>query len=664
MVRIGALLALVSCVACEKVPIVDIHAGFTLADAAWFSEEETLFIFYRVEAEQGLGAESQIEISYRTDDGEVAWAPISAFTPVHTHVPVDCGSNARCGSTSLHVAHAPRQVGVRLRYHRDWELNLPATVNLNLIGAGPAYSNRSLIVYGVFDEANAHVQWRARHQFPTLRNEEVEELGLRRTFRISDPQYGDIQQAFDASPYGYASTPACPGDLTPLGWAPVETTERAVFQEDELPDAASAAPIVCAQSTVTDATGTFQAVALARKNPEVRSAFPALRNPIRTNTVVGFVLRPCTQTISEPHRAMQVQRLLLDGAPEICIDNWRDPGFADQLATRFRARIDEVRAQGSDMVLSVVLHHADTSGQLADRIEDALAQVLPFERDKSSPRVSGAFVFDSFGYALVRSQLKQLVLWCPAAQGDDLDQISSAAQRSCPVLPDTPDLKLGPFRFSNLPILPTRAQYLNFIAKYSDAQAGRMRELLFLAPERTPVSQNVQLGDFGVATFFNNEILTAAPSDAFSYCRPEDPRASAVVFRTPLSPDPLPLESLPEAHQQSPQSSYALGLAWDFPFLLRLKYEVVVAGSASAFSLTVPFGISSSDQAYYGTELWQGGEFPLSTALLQCTRFCDHPTFDSAGVYNVGTSFRGSYPKQCYRPRYPVLGDGGFPRDP
>jgi hypothetical protein len=664
MVRIGVLLAVVSCAACEKVPIVDINAGFSLADAAWFSQEETLFIFYRVGAEQGLGAESQIEITYRTDDGEVPWTHISELTTVHTHVPVDCGSKARCGSTSLHVAKAPRQVGVRLRYHRDGELTLPAPVSLNIIGAGPAWSHRSLVVYGVFDEGNTQVQWRARHQFPTLRNEEVQELGLRRTFRVSEPRYGDLDQAFERSPYGYASTPVCPGDLAPLGWAPIETSARAVFQGEELPDAASTASIVCAQSTVTDAKGTFQAVALARKNPEVHAAFPALRNPIRTNTVLGFLLRPCARTISEPHHAMQIQRLLLEGSPEICIDNWRDSGFANQLATRFKARIDEVRTLGRDMVLSVALHHDDTTGQLAGLIETALLQVLPSERDKSSPRVSGAFVFDSFGHTVTRSTLKHLVLWCPAALGDDLDQIPSAAQRSCPLLPDNPDLKLGPFRFSNLPILPTRAQYLNFIGRYSDAQAGRMRELLFLAPERTPISQNVQVGDFGVATFFNNEILTAAPSDAFSFCQPEDPRAAAVVFRTELSPDPLPLELLPEAHQAVPQSSYELGLVWDFPFLLRLEYEVVIAGAATAFSLSVPFGIAVSDQAYYGTELWQGGEFPLSNVLLQCTRFCDHPTFDSAGVYNVGTSFRGAYRKQCYRPRYPVPSDGGFPLDP
>ena len=33
--------------------------------------------------------------------------------------------------------------------------------------------NRSLQVYGVFDETNSWVQWRGRHFFPTVRNQEA-----------------------------------------------------------------------------------------------------------------------------------------------------------------------------------------------------------------------------------------------------------------------------------------------------------------------------------------------------------------------------------------------------------------------------------------------------------------------------------------------------------
>ena len=129
-----ALAAALACGACKKLPLTDVGAGFTLSDASWFAEEETLFIFYRVEAQQGLGPFSQIEITYRTDTTLQPWTPIGELTTVHTHLPVDCGIEARCGSTSLHVADPVREVGVRLRYHREGEMVLPADTRLNIIG--------------------------------------------------------------------------------------------------------------------------------------------------------------------------------------------------------------------------------------------------------------------------------------------------------------------------------------------------------------------------------------------------------------------------------------------------------------------------------------------------------------------------------------------------
>jgi hypothetical protein len=54
------------------------------------------------------------------------------------------------------------------------------------------------------------------------------------------------------------------------------------------------------------------------------------------------------------------------------------------------------------------------------------------------------------------------------------------------------------------------------------------------------------------------------------------------------------------------ENAYELGIAWDFPFLLRMEYESIAAGSLGVFGLSVPFGISSSDQSYYGTEMWTG----------------------------------------------------------
>lgn len=656
--------ALASVAACDKVPLIDINARFALADATWFEEEQTLFVFYRVDADQGLGADTQVELTWRSDDAEQPWAPLSTLTPVHTHLAVDCGTKQICGSISLHVARVPTHVAVRMRYHRDGAVTLDAPVTFNVVGIGAPHTHRSLLVYGVFDERNLHVQWRARHQFPTLRNQEVQALGLRRLFLVEDPRHGDLAPP-DGNPYGYGASAACPAGLTPLGFGPVQTTDRAVFDPTELPLSASTSASICAAATVTDALGTFTTAALARKNPEVRPAFPALRSPIRDNTAIGFVLRPCNRTISEPHLSMQVQRLLLEGAPEVCIDDWSDAGFVGRLVTRFRSSIDLVRPQGRDMVLVLALHHDDQSGQIAALLEQALAQVLPFERDKSSPRVSGAFVFDTRAHSIATPDLRRVVLWCPSnLVGDDLEQFPAASERSCPLMPDIPDLVVGPVKANVLPILPTRPQYLTFIDKYSDAQAGKMKKLTYRAPERTPVSENLLVGDFGVVTFFNNEVLTPAPTDTFSFCAPEDQLLNLVVFRSALVAEPLPLAALPEFHATLPQPSYALGLAWDFPYLLRLEYEVVVAGAATAYSFTVPFGVGSNAEAYYGSPQWETGEFPLAETLLQCTRFCTHPTFDSAGVYNVNAPFEPTYRAQCYRPRYPMPGEGGFPLDP
>ncbi len=667
MGRALSILAILALAACgkvfSKVPIVDIEAGFTLADISWFEAEETLFVFYRVEAQQGIGPESQLELSYRTDDVELPWTPLDQLTPVHTHVPVDCGVNTKCGSLSLHVTKAPTRVALQLRYHRDGAMTLPATVTYNIVGLGPPHLSRSLLVYGVFDESNNRMQWRARHQFPTLRNQQVQDLGLRRWFKVADPAYGDLGPVVLENPYGYGLADSCPPGLAALGFGPLETTERAIFDSNTLPLSASTSPAVCARATTTDAKGTFETMTIARRNPEVRAAFPSLRSPIKNDTPVGFLLKPCQRVISDQHLAMQQQRLLLQDPVEVCLDNWTNPNFSTNLAGTIRSRVDQVRAQGNDMVVTVALHHDDTSGRLAGAVEQALLQVLPFERDKSSPRVSGAFVFDSYGYTITHAELGRLALWCPAKRPDDLSQVTGASLQSCPLQSDIPDLTLGPFRFNQLPILPSRAQYLNFIGKYSEASAGKMRELNFLAPERTPISENFAIGDFGVATFFNNETLTAAPTDSFSYCA-GDQRASLVVFRTSLVPGPMPLSALPDFHAKAHLTAYGLGLAWDFPFLVRATYEVVLAGAASAFSLTVPFGISADNNAYYGTPLWQSGDFPLTETLLQCSRFCDHPTFDSAGVYNVTAFFDPGYRNQCYRPRYPVPSDGGFPLDP
>lgn len=669
---LGPVVLALASAGCVKVPIDDIQAGFALADATWFAEESTLFFFYDVTAQQGISTESVLEITYRTDDRVQDWVGIDTLDFVHPHEPVDCGFGRLCGSLSLQVDLPPRDVGLRLRYHREGEVFLTSDVVYNAIGRGPAHTNRSFVVYGVFTEDNRGLQWRGRHRFPTLRNEQVQNLGLRRPFRIEAPGYGASVLATDANPYGYAT--GCPADFVPTGLSPVETQARAVFHPDDLTLDASEAPIVCARAIVEEARAPFVTTAIAQKNPEVDIAFPVLRSPVQSATPITFYLAPCERTISADHDEMQRQRIQYGSGPAYCADDWQNASFVSELVRDFRAEIERVRPEGEDMVLVVGLHR-DEPG-IAEKLEEAMALVLPPERERSSPRVVGGFVFDS-QIRDVAPPLDRLLLWCPANDPDVVDDgIDNPSRQSCGIVPDNASLSLGPFTLSALPILASRRRYLDFIDQFSKGQAGEVETLTFLAPEFTPTTDNVDLGG-PVATFFNGEQITAQPSDAFSFC-PLD-FGAFFVFRSAgtrsldceTTPDPeclpgglLPIEALPQWHGFAQESSYALGLAWDFPFLLRMQYRAIGAVSAGAFGLSVPFGIGLTMTDDFGADVWTADVFPLGERLRHCKRFCDHPTFDSAGVYNVTQAFRDTYAERCYVPRYPMRGDSSFPLDP
>jgi hypothetical protein len=677
---LAALLTLLALGSCRKVPLFDVNAAFTVADASWFAEEDTLFIFYNVTAEQGIGDPSVIELTYTTDDERVDWTPLNQFVNVHTHIPVDCGETSLCGSASIKVPIEPRDVRLRLRYHRDGELTLDPRTVFNVIGPGPAHTNRSLQVYGVFDETNTWVQWRGRHFFPTVRNQEAEGLGLRRDVLIEDQIFGDVEVGSERNPYAYGASCGRGGEMTELGFAALSFDERARFNPEQLPVEASAAPVVCATSTVTDANGTFTIVASARKNPEVRPAFPELRSPIHAARRVPFFLAPCNRDISVEHAEMQRQRLALEDEPTFCIDDWTDPAFVDKLTEAMSDAVEDARVNGDDMVLVIGLHR-DLNG-MADVVQEALTNILPPERHRATPRVAGAFVFDSIERSISGTALNSSTLWCPAT----IDSLGLSL--ACAVIPDIPELELGPLTVGFLPILPTREEYLDFLETYSARLAGEITSSEFLTPEFAANVDHGDLGELGMVTFFNDETFSAERDDAFSYCAQED--AELFMFRSNITQnaivnevidalcaeDPsniicvvlseglLPVELLPAWHELLGESNYELGLYWEFPYLLRAEYQTYVAGAVSAFSLSVPFGVPIDAEGSYGAAKWLKDSFRMDLMLAQCDRYCDHPVFDRAKVYQVMQTFRIDYPATCFRPEYPAPGDDGFPLDP
>lgn len=657
-----------------KVPINDIGAFFQIADATWFEDEQTLFVFYRINADQGINEASEVELTYRTDEVDQGFVFVEELEPVHGHVLADCGIHTLCGSWSVHVELPPRDVDIRLRYHRDGELTLAADTAVHIVRSGPAHDARSAVLYGVFDENNDQVQWRLRHQFPEIRNELATDLGLRRDFIVDEVGYGTLEEStreqLAFNPYGYGARGACPGDnFTSLGPRAVATDGRAIFDPEVYPTAAGSADSACGTVTVTDAIGggrSFTTTAIAQKNPETRSAFSALQTPIVEVRQIPFFLEECAAAPRTLHRDMQKQRLFLEEQDVVCIDDFALTDFPARLGARFQAIVDEERLQGEDMILKIALHRTDNEA-IAVAVERALGQLVDEEGDKASPRLVGAFVFDSEQYVQREDTQRRFVLWCPARLLED-EAFTDASVRTCATLPDT-RLDLGPFAVSRLQILPPRPQYEAFVDEFGVPQAGEMTAVTIQAPARATISENVELAEFGVATYFNNEAITAAPEEAFSFCASEDPLINQVVFRVDLLPEtsevPLPLQILPDIQEQFPLGRYELGLVWDFPFRVKLEYDAAIAtGVESALPFTVAFGIRSPAEQFAGSFTWERDQFDLSNVLEQCTRYCDHPTFDSAGVYNVLEPFAASYKTRCYRPLFPAPPGARFPRDP
>ena len=236
------------------------------------------------------------------------------------------------------------------------------------------------------------------------------------------------------------------------------------------------------------------------------------------------------------------------------------------------------------------------------------------------------------------------------------------ASLACAIFLDDPNLSFGPFTVGGLPIFPSRDLYQRFVDIYSEAQAGEMKSLVFRGPQLPASAEHVNVPPFGVATFFNDEVITAGPEDAFSHC--ESDEYGGFLFRSQLSPGLLPLQALPQWHHLTCEATYELGVVWDFPYVARIEFEAIGAIAISAFSASLPFGIPYDTRADFGGQLWLDEEIPLRRTLAHCRRHCDHPTFAAARVYQVPADFRTTYASTCFAPAYPARGDSGFPHDP
>jgi hypothetical protein len=217
------------------------------------------------------------------------------------------------------------------------------------------------------------------------------------------------------------------------------------------------------------------------------------------------------------------------------------------------------------------------------------------------------------------------------------------------------------------------------VARYGEGAVGETTKITVLAPRRGADARDVVLGSFAadgndlidpfspfsstdIATFFDDEYLTLLPEERLSVCAGQ--ASGNVVAQAEAAEPAVPLDALPALHVGDPRPRYQLGLRWDGAFYLRFDYRAVLGSATEVVGLTLPLSPSLPGAVSFREELWTAATFDLRDELQKCRRFCDHPTFDSAGIYQVQALFSPAYENDCYAPRFPTPADGGFPDDP
>ena len=93
---------------------------------------------------------------------------MNTFSTVHTHDKGVCNERKICGSSSVKLSVAPKDVRVRYRFHPDSDLSDENSANLVDIEDTGDAASLSAQIYGVFDEKKRIYSVASSAYFPQL----------------------------------------------------------------------------------------------------------------------------------------------------------------------------------------------------------------------------------------------------------------------------------------------------------------------------------------------------------------------------------------------------------------------------------------------------------------------------------------------------------------
>ena len=215
------------------------------------------------------------------------------------------------------------------------------------------------------------------------------------------------------------------------------------------------------------------------------------------------------------------------------------------------------------------------------------------------------------------------------------------------------DLDLRFINFvSPLGPLPSQKHYLDYVEEYGDKGLARNPKIQFKSPiynENTRVFNKRQI------TFFDSERYPIAQGEGAQPCTRASDEVMSNVFTDPTGD--FSLNTFVDLYNVSPlwldpqnTYEYPLGLSWEYPMWGGIVYDSALSGNIIS---VIPYTRSFKNYSSLGDPKWTRSEWSLGENIEHCFKYCDNPSFDTSGQYQVNSSWR-TKGKYCEDISYPI----------
>lgn len=670
----GAVVLFAAAAGCRKVALHEDPGSISHGSVHWFANEKTAFLFFAINETPDRLIDPVFEFSWseQTAGGGVLTHDLSEVdfsSAVHQHSMIKCGPGTVCGSYSFRAENPIVSALFQFRYDRSSPLSLVKSLSPSNHPAGTTADAYSALVYGVFDQENAHNQVRVHHNFGSPSNAEVSSYGMTRNFSLSEPVlFAPDDDVIEEHRSTVQSPLMFPANFCTGVGAVSAVFDGKDYWQSTLLDPAVGVRGACFNVRYLDRNGASVLEAdvpgYAFRNPEVKDSTLSFTSPLRPVNEIHVLVKICDD---EPAAAgmidedfLKYQKFIMDmeaSSEDVCFRIGQEAQFKQDFETHIANRLVAAKtanSTGGDYMFTVLLHEKFSSEFLIVQgiVADALTTIVKSEEQNVSPRLVGSFVYSgSTSFAPTANQRKYIT-WCPQELLGSIFDLSFGSQNCLTTPAANLDLKvinfvqpLGPF--------PSLQNYTDYLKKYGDAGLARSPDLAFYSPQLTANSLVEKKSNI---TFFDAERFSLIAGEYMKVCGDRKDQASRSFFvRVPDQPASVP--SLPlydmNASWLSDEAAgeYRVGIEWDFPFWGGVEYTAALTGKVISI---VPFQQSQKAFESLGDSKWVTPVWNFGKYVQKCSKYCDNPVFDEASVYQPNNPWRAAIDDRCSIPVPPV----------